>query len=54
MLLPLIENDFVPAKVLPICAVLNNTAITVAIPNTNMIDVLSLYAMLLTISFSSL
>jgi len=33
MLLPLIEDDFVLAKMLPICAVLDNTAITVAIPN---------------------
>jgi hypothetical protein len=39
MLLLLIENDFVLAKVLPICAVLNNTAITVVIPNANMVDV---------------
>jgi hypothetical protein len=40
MLLPLFENDFVLAKVLPICTVPNNTAITVAIANASVVDVL--------------
>jgi hypothetical protein len=40
--LPLFENDFVLAKMLPICTVLNNTAMTVAIANA---DVLWFFAM---------
>jgi hypothetical protein len=50
MLLLLFENDFVLAKMLPICTVLNNTAMTVAIANA---DVLWFFAMLLTVWFSS-
>ena len=53
MLLPLIEDDFVLAKMLPICAVLDNTAITVAIPNATIVHVLWRHTMLLTVSFSS-
>jgi hypothetical protein len=48
-LLPLFENDFVLAKMLPICTVLNNTAMTVAIANA---DVLWFFAMVLTVWFS--
>jgi len=46
MLFPLVENDFVLAKMLPICTVLNNTTMTVAIANA---DVLWFFAMLLTV-----
>jgi hypothetical protein len=52
MLLPLVENDFVPAKVLPIGTVLNNTATTVA--KANAVHDLWLFAVLLTYWFSSL
>jgi hypothetical protein len=51
MLLPLVENDFVPAKVLPIGTVLNNTATTVA--KANAVHELWLFAVLLTYWFSS-
>jgi hypothetical protein len=50
MLLSLFENDFVLAKMLPICIVLSNTAMTVAIANA---DVLWFFAMLLKVWFSS-
>jgi hypothetical protein len=50
MLLLLLENDFVLAKMLPICTVLNNTTMTVAIANA---DVLWLLAIVLTVWFSS-
>ena len=50
MLLLLFENDFVLAKMLPICTVLNNTAMTGAIANA---DVLWLFAIILTVWFSS-
>jgi hypothetical protein len=50
MLLLLFENDFVLAKMLPICTVLNNTAMTVTIANA---DVLWLFAIVLTVWFSS-
>ena len=49
MLSLLFENDFVLAKMLPICTVLNNTAMTVAIANA---DVLWLFAIVLTVWFS--
>ena len=51
MLLPLFENDFVPAKVLSIGSVLNNTPTTVA--KANAVHAVWLFAMLLTYWFSS-
>jgi hypothetical protein len=50
MLLLLLENDFVLAKMRPTCTVLNNTAMTVAIANA---DVLCLFVIVLTVWFSS-
>jgi hypothetical protein len=50
MLSLLFENDFVLAKMLPICTVVNNAAMTVAIANA---DVLWLFAIILTVWFSS-
>jgi hypothetical protein len=50
MLSLLFENDFVLAKILPICTVLNNTVMTIAIANA---DVLWLFAIVLTAWFSS-
>jgi hypothetical protein len=51
MLLPLLENEFVLAKVLPICTVLNTT-ITIAIAKAD-VRFLYLLTMLLTYWFSS-
>jgi hypothetical protein len=50
MLFPIFENDFALAKMLPICTVPNNSAITVANANA---DVLWLFAILITVWFTS-